>query len=115
MSDVAAVALGDRREVDLGIVDAVEDVGEHGGGKGEANVDELRVAVAGGLNRDEILVADGAAGARKLVDESDQRIALGITGGPAIADLLHNLRRQPDELCEMAVGGDTIVTAGGFA
>ena len=68
-------------EVDLGVVDAVEDVGEDGGREGQADLHQLGVAVARGLERGEILVADGTAGLRELADEADQRIALGVAGG----------------------------------
>ena len=78
-----AVASRDCGEVDLGVVDAVEDVGEDGGRERQADLHQLGVAVAGGLDRGEVLVADGAAGLRELADEADQRIALGIAGGLA--------------------------------
>jgi hypothetical protein len=72
----AAIASRDRGEVDLGVVDAVEHVGEDGGRERQADLDELRVAVAGGLDRGEFLAADGAAGLGELADKADQRIAL---------------------------------------
>ena len=71
----------------------------------------MRVAVAGRLDRGEILVADGAAGLRELADEADQRVALGIAAG-CVADLLQYVGLQPGELAEMAVRGDAVVTAG---
>src|SRR5215831_17602277 len=77
----------DRGEVDLGVVDAVEDVGEDGGREGQADLDQLGVAVAGSLDRGEIPVADGAARLSKIADEADQRIALGIAGRLAIANV----------------------------
>src|ERR1700752_671853 len=80
--------LRDCGEVAFGVVDAVEDVGEDGGGKGEADVHQLRVAVAGGLDRLELGLADGAAGARQPAHKANQRIALGIAGGRAVANAL---------------------------
>ena len=65
-SDGRTVASRDCGEVDLGVVDAVEDVGEYGGPESQTDLDKLRVAVAGGLDRGEILVADGSAGVRDL-------------------------------------------------
>jgi hypothetical protein len=64
-----------------GVVDAVEGVGEDGHGDRQADVRQLRVGVAGGLNRRERLVADGAAGLRQSPGEANQSIALGITHG----------------------------------
>jgi hypothetical protein len=78
-------------EVDVGVVDAVEDVGEDGRGEGKTDVHQLRVAVSRGLDRSEVVIADGAACCRQLADEVDQCIALGIAGGLTIADLLELL------------------------
>src|ERR1700753_767906 len=98
-----AVASRDRREIDLGVVDAVEDVGEDRGRKGQADIDELRVAEAGSPDRGAILVADGAAGLGELADEADQRVALGIAGGLPLADLLKCLGLQAGEPGEVVV------------
>src|ERR1700752_117328 len=87
-SDDRAVASRDGGEVDLGVVDAIEDVGESVGRESQADLDELAVAVTGGLDRCELLVADGAAGFREVAVETGQRIALGIACGLAIADVL---------------------------
>src|SRR5581483_723355 len=103
MPDRCGRALRDGREVDRRVVDAVEDVGEGGGGKGEADVDELRVAVAGGADRGEILVADGAASFRELADERDQRIAPDIAGRLAVADVPELVGLEACELAEQAV------------
>src|SRR6202020_608211 len=95
-------------EVDLRVVDAVEDVGEDGGREGQADLHQLSVAVARGLDRGEILVADGTAGQRELADKSDQRVTLGKAGGPALPDLLERFRRHAGELGEIVVGGDAV-------
>ena len=98
-----AVALRDRGEVDLGVVDAVEDVGKGVRCEGKTDVHQLRVGVSRGLDRCEIVIADGAACCRQLADEVDQCIALGIAGGLTIADLLELIGLQPCELAEQAV------------
>src|ERR1700752_1973503 len=87
-SDGRTVASRDRGEVDLGVVDAVEDVGEDGGRESQADLHQLGVAVAGGPDRGEIGVADRAAGCGELANEADQRIALDVAGRLAIADVL---------------------------
>src|SRR5882672_3550042 len=102
-SNGRTVASRDRGKVDLGVVDAVEDVGEDGGRESQADLHQLGVAVAHRLDRGEILIADGAAGLRELADEADQRIALGVTGGLAITDLLQHLGLQPGEPGKMIV------------
>src|SRR5215468_105428 len=107
--------LRDGGEVDIGVVDAVEDVGEDGGGKGETDVHQLRFAVAGGLDRLEVGLVDGAAGARQPAHEANQRIALVIAGGRAVADVLQLVRLQPGHLAEQAMRGHAIVTAGDAA
>src|SRR5882672_3167890 len=94
-SNGRTVASRDRGEVDLGVVDAVEDVGEDGGRESQADLHQLGVAVARRLDRGEILVTDGAAGVRELADEADQRIAPGVAGGLPLADLLERFRLQP--------------------
>src|ERR1700747_841412 len=104
-SDGRTVASRDCGEVDLGVVDAVEDVGEDGGRERQADVDQLGVAVAGGLDRGEILVADGAARLCKLADEADQRIALGVARGVAVANALELVGLQSRKLAELAVRG----------
>src|SRR5215831_14887994 len=101
----------DRGEVDLGVVDAVEDVGEDGGREGQADLDQLGVAVAGSLDRGEILVADSAAGLRELADEANQCIALGIASGLALSDLLERLRLHAGELSQIIVRDDAVVAA----
>jgi len=114
-SNGRTVAPRDCGEVDLGVVDAVEDVGEDGGRESQADLDQLRVGVAGGLDRGEILVADRAARLRELADEADQRITLGVAGGLTLADLLEHLGLDAGELGEVVVGGDAIVAAAGGA
>src|ERR1700694_2035952 len=114
-SNGRTVASRDCGEVDLGVVDAVEDVGEDGGRESQADLDQLRVAVARSLDRGEILVADGAAGLRERADEVDQRVALGVAGGLALAGRPEHLRLHAVELGEMAVGGDAVVAAAGGA
>src|SRR6516162_4027710 len=98
-------------EVEIGVVDAVEDVGEGDAGKSEADVDELRVAVAGGLDRGELGVTDGTARCRKRADEADERVALEVAGRLAGADVLDLVRLQTCELAEQAVRGLAIVAA----
>src|SRR5262249_19702739 len=95
-----AVALPDGREVDVGVVDAVEDVGEGRRRESETDLHQLRVAVPSGPDRREILVADGAARGREPADEADQRIALGIAGRLAVADVPELVGLQPRELAE---------------
>src|ERR1700757_3736349 len=101
-SDDRTVASRDGREVHLGVVDAVEDVGEDGGRESQANLDELGVAVTGGLDSGELLVAEGAAAFRELADEAGQCIALGIAYRLAIADILQFVGLQSCELAEQA-------------
>jgi hypothetical protein len=60
-SEGRTVASRECGEVDLGVVDAVEDIDEDGGRESQPDLDQLRVAVARGLDRGEILGADGAA------------------------------------------------------
>src|SRR5258708_4309235 len=103
-SNGRTVASRDCGKVDLGVVDAVEDVGEDGGRESQADLHQLRVAVAGSLDRGEILVTDGAAGLRELADEADQRIALGVAGGLTLADLPEHLGLHAGEPREVAVG-----------
>src|SRR5271156_4333336 len=79
--------LRDSRKVDVRVVDAVEDVGEDGQRDRQADVDQLRVGVAGGADRLELGLADRAAGPDQPADEMDQRIALGVTRRPAGPDL----------------------------
>src|SRR5258708_36903899 len=83
----------DGGEIDLGVVDAVEDVGEDGSRESQADLHQLGVAVARRLDRGKILVTDGAAGLRELADEADQRIALGVAGGLTLPDQLTDGRR----------------------
>src|SRR4029077_415155 len=109
------VASRDCGEVDLGVVDAVEDVGEDRGRERQADVDQLGVAVAGGLDRGEILVADGAARLCKLADEADQRIALAIACGVAVANVLEFVGLRPCKLAEEAVRGHAVIAAGDTA
>jgi hypothetical protein len=66
--------------------------------KGQGDLDELGVAVAGGLDRCEILVADGAAGLREFANEAGQGIALGIAGRLAIANVLELVGLQSCKL-----------------
>src|SRR6267142_1954171 len=87
LASIRAVASCDCGEVDVGVVNAVEDVGEDGRREGEADVDKLRVAVAGILDSGEICIAHSAAGRRELASEADQRIALDVAGRLAIADV----------------------------
>src|ERR1700709_2927992 len=87
-----AAASRDGGKVDLGVVDAVEDVGEDGGRESQADLDQLGVAVARRPDRGEIRVADGAAGLRELADEASQRVALVVAAGLTVADLLQRLR-----------------------
>jgi hypothetical protein len=47
---------GDCGEVDVGVVDAIEDVGESVRRKGEADLHQLCIAVAGGFDRSEIVI-----------------------------------------------------------
>jgi hypothetical protein len=105
----------DCREVNVGVIDAVEHVGKDGGRKGEADIHQLRVGVAGGLYRGEVFVADGAARLCKLADKADQGIALGIDGWVAIADVFEFVRLQSRELAEQAVRSHTVVAAGNTA
>ena len=78
-----AVALRDCGEVDLGVVDTIENVGEDDRCEGKTDVQQLRVGVSGDLNRCEIAIADGAAGFRECAEEADQRIAPGFARGLA--------------------------------
>jgi hypothetical protein len=64
-----APALRDCGEVDVSVVDAIEDVGEDGRRKGKTDVHQLRVAVAGGFDRGEIVIADSAARLRERADK----------------------------------------------
>src|SRR5258708_33397592 len=102
------VASRDCGEVDLGVVDAVEDVGEDGRRESQADFDQLGVAVARGLDRGEILVADGAAGLREIADEADQRVALGIAAGLPLPDLLERVRLHAGEPGQMGAGGNAV-------
>src|SRR5579859_336507 len=90
----------DRREVGDGVVDAVEDVGEHDDRDREADLDELLVSVAGRPDRDELGLADRAAGAGEQLHEMDQRVALGIAGRLAGADRLQRILRKAGHLAE---------------
>src|SRR5258708_31537709 len=110
-SNGRTVASRDCGEVDLGVVDAVEDVGEDGGRERQADLHQLGIAVASSLDRGEILVANCAAGLGELADEADQRVALGISGGLTLADLLEHLGFHPGEPGEMVVGADAVVAA----
>jgi hypothetical protein len=53
--------------------------------EGKTDVHQLRVGVSRGLDRCEIVIADGAACFRERADEADRRIALGIAGALALA------------------------------
>ena len=77
-----AAASRDCGEVDLGVVDAIEDIGEDVGREGETDLHQLGVAVSRGFDRGEILVADGAAGLRELTDEAGQHVAVSPEGCP---------------------------------
>ena len=70
MSFNQASALGDRGEVDVGVVDTIEDVGEDGRRKGKADLHQLCIAVASGFDRDEIVIADRSAALRERADEN---------------------------------------------
>src|SRR6185437_3762272 len=111
----ARVTSGDRGEVDGRVVDAIEDIGEGGGREREADVDELRVAVAGGLDRGERLRSYRAALLAEDADEADQRIALGVAGRLALADVLQFIGIEASKLAEQAVRGDAVVAAGDTA
>jgi hypothetical protein len=54
--------LHDMREIDVGVVDAVERVGEDGQGDGQRDLGQLLVGVAGSANGGELVLADRAAG-----------------------------------------------------
>jgi hypothetical protein len=61
-------------------------------------LDQLRVGVAGGLDRGEVGVADGAAGFGERADEADERIALGIAGQFTVAICLSSSGLSPASL-----------------
>jgi len=52
---------------------------------------------------------------RELADEADQRIALGVARGLALANLLERVRLHASELGEMIMSGDAVIAAGGAA
>src|SRR5579864_1293181 len=105
------LASWDSGKVDVGVVDAVEDIGEDCGRESQADLDELSVAVAGGFDRCELLGADGAAGFRELADEAGQRIALTIARGLAVANVLQFVRLQSSVLAEQAVRSHAVIAA----
>ena len=84
-----------RRRIDIGVVDAIEHVGESDESDSKADLDELLVGVAGSLDRCKLLVADFATGLYQRADEAHQRIALRIACGPALADVADRIRPQP--------------------
>ena len=63
----------------------------------------------------ELVIADRAACFGERASEADQRIAMDIARGLAIADLLELLRLQRCELAEQAVRGDAVFEAGDAA
>jgi hypothetical protein len=78
-------ALRDCGEVNLGVVDAVEDVGEDGRCERETDIHQLRVGVSRDLDRCELVIADRAACFGERASEADQRVAMDIARGLAIA------------------------------
>jgi hypothetical protein len=109
------IASRDCGEIDLGVVDAVEDVREDDGCEGQADLDQLRVAIARRLDRSEILVAYGATGFREVAYEAGQSIAFGIACGLAVANVLELVGLQSCELAEQAVRSLTVIAAGDAA
>ena len=65
-----------RRKIDDGVVDTVEDVGEHGDSDREADFDELAIGIACRADRIEFALGDRAARGRQQLDETDQCVAL---------------------------------------
>ena len=83
---------GHRRIVQFGVVDAIEDVGEGDHGDGQADVHQLLIGIARGLDGREVPITDRPAGLYQLADQAHQGIALGITRGPARTSLPHDGR-----------------------
>src|SRR5947208_1397805 len=81
-----------RRKVERRVVDAVEGVSEGDHSQCEADLYQLRVGVAGGLDRRELFLADRAAGQHQQANEADQSVALGVTSGLASANTLERIR-----------------------
>src|SRR5258708_5423603 len=104
-----------RREVERGVVDAVEDVGEGDHGQGQGDIHQLRVGVAGVLDGRELLLVERAAGQDQNLNEAHQGVALGVARGLAGANPLHDVGLQARQLAKQAVGGLAIIAADGRA
>src|SRR5262249_9604250 len=68
----------DDREVDRGLGDGVDVVGERVQRDASDDLHDLRVVVAGGPDRGEVGLADLAAGGRDLLREAERRGGLGV-------------------------------------
>src|SRR5262249_61899882 len=80
-------------------------------GNSQADIDQLRVGVAGCLDLGEDLVADCTAGPYESADQTSERIPFGIAGRLAGAKVLQDIRLEASHLAEHHVSGETVVTS----
>src|SRR5712671_2409627 len=73
----------DEGKVDVGLANLVDKAGERVEPGVQDDLDDLRVVVAGGFQRAEIVVADRTLAASKLCGKRDRGVGLRIVGGAA--------------------------------
>ena len=85
------------RHVDVGVIDAVEGVGEDGQRDCQRNFRQLRIAVTRLANRRNIGIGQGAAGLLQLQYKVHQGIALAVPRRSALTYLGQHVGWQPGD------------------
>ena len=100
-----------RREIERGVIDAVEDIRESDHGEGQADVHQLLIGVASATDGGELLIAERALREDEQPYEAHQGVTLCVAAGLTGANLPQRLRLQACELAQQGVCGLAIVEA----